>query len=265
VSIVGDPLPWVKTHDKFRFREGELTIWAGVNGNGKSLVMGQAAIWFGSPVMIASMEMQPKSTVKRNLRQPTGVEKPSRQYAEAVMDQLKGQLFIYNHVGTVRHDSILGACHYAAQEKGCKHLMIDSLVKCGFKTDDYNGQKNFVDKLTELAKEHNVHVHLVVHMRKGHNETDQPDKFDIKGAGEITDLADNVLILNRNLIKEKQFREQSRSYDELAPDVFIRVAKHRHGEWDGQWGLWWHEASQQWTARQGQAMPWPSPEGQWRH
>ena len=41
VKIYGDPMPWQKTHDDFRFREGEVTIWAGVNGQGKSLVMGQ--------------------------------------------------------------------------------------------------------------------------------------------------------------------------------------------------------------------------------
>ena len=56
VNSVGDKLPWPKTHDLFRFREGELTIWAGVNGNGKSLVMGQTALWLmrHTPVLIAS-------------------------------------------------------------------------------------------------------------------------------------------------------------------------------------------------------------------
>ena len=62
VNSVGDKLPWVKTHNMFRFREGELTIWAGVNGNGKSLVMGQTALWLmrHTPVLIASMEMSPR-------------------------------------------------------------------------------------------------------------------------------------------------------------------------------------------------------------
>ena len=40
ISSTGDKMPWAKTQSKFRFRPGELTIWAGVNGNGKSLVMG---------------------------------------------------------------------------------------------------------------------------------------------------------------------------------------------------------------------------------
>jgi twinkle protein len=30
-------LPWVKSHDSFYFRPGEMTVWAGQNGQGKSL------------------------------------------------------------------------------------------------------------------------------------------------------------------------------------------------------------------------------------
>ena len=72
MALVGDCLPWTKTWDKFRFREGELTIWAGVNGNGKSLVMGMAALFFTTPVVIASMEMLPEATIARMVRQATG-------------------------------------------------------------------------------------------------------------------------------------------------------------------------------------------------
>ena len=236
---IGDPLPWVKTWEKFRFRDGELTIWAGVNGNGKSLVMGQAALFFNYPVVIASMEMLPEATLARMIRQASGTPNPARGYAEKIVNSLVGKVWLYNQVGTVQQRALFGMVRYAARELGVKHVMVDSLVKCGLGVDDYNSQKNFVDQLTSLAKDEGVHIHLVVHMRKMSSERDMPDKHSIKGAGEITDLADNVLIVSRNTSDENPECTQ--------PTGFIRVAKHRHGEWEGTWGFWFHEPSQQWV------------------
>ena len=260
VTLFGDRMPWDKTTEHFRFRESELTIWAGVNGNGKSLVMGQCALWLAkeSPVCIASMEMPPEATLARMLRQACGSDRPSRAYGEKLMQYLDKSLFIYNQLGTVSREAILGAIHFAAKERGVKHFMIDSLVKCGLGTDDFNGQKQFVDQLSNAAKEHKIHIHLVVHIRKGKSEKDKPDKFDIKGAGEITDLADNVLIVSRNLGKEELKRGGS-DYDVDAPDAYIRVVKQRHGEWEGTWLFWWHEKAQQWLPkRTTMSMPFPN-------
>ena len=37
-------MPWVKTHSDVKFRLGEVTVYAGSNGGGKSLVTGQIAL-----------------------------------------------------------------------------------------------------------------------------------------------------------------------------------------------------------------------------
>lgn len=41
VAIV---LPWSMTHPKFAFRDGEVTLWAGINGHGKSLMLSQVVL-----------------------------------------------------------------------------------------------------------------------------------------------------------------------------------------------------------------------------
>ena len=54
-------MPWRKTHALVQFRPGEVTV-GGANGNGKSLVTGQAGLSPGSQgekVCIASFEMKP--------------------------------------------------------------------------------------------------------------------------------------------------------------------------------------------------------------
>jgi twinkle protein len=254
--LTGDTLPWSKTWDKFRFRDGELTIWAGTNGSGKSLVMGMTALFMQNPVVIASMEMLPEATLARMVRQAAGVSNPSEPYIRDILHKLDNKVWIFNQVGNVSQNALFGMVKYAARELGIKHVMIDSLVKCGLGVDDYNAQKHFVDKLTSLAKDEKVHIHLVVHMRKLANENETPDKHSIKGAGEISDLADNVIIITRKTLNIDP--------ESTEPAGFIRIAKHRHGEWEGNWGFWFHDESQQWIANPSAgAIPFPAPNKQW--
>jgi twinkle protein len=38
-SYAGAKLPWTRTHTYLRFRPGEVTVWGGINGHGKSLLL----------------------------------------------------------------------------------------------------------------------------------------------------------------------------------------------------------------------------------
>ena len=83
-------------------------------------------------------------------------------------------------------------------------------------------------------------------MRKGESETKIPDKFDVKGAGELTDLVDNVMIVHRNKAKERR-AEANETVDHYEPDATLTVAKQRHGEWEGRINLYFHRDSQQYV------------------
>ena len=53
-------MPWTKTQDDFSFRLGEVTLYAGGNGGGKSLITGQIALHLikqKRKCVIASFEM----------------------------------------------------------------------------------------------------------------------------------------------------------------------------------------------------------------
>ena len=39
VGPIGDKLPWPKTFDKILLRNGELSVWAGITGHGKSMLL----------------------------------------------------------------------------------------------------------------------------------------------------------------------------------------------------------------------------------
>jgi len=257
VTAYGEKLPWLKTEDSVRLRNGEVSLWAGVNGHGKSLVLGQVLLWlpFEVKILIASLEMQPAATIERMVKQALGGAMPSRDYIKDFMDAADN-MTLYDQIDTVQPNRILGMIHYAAQELGIKHFMIDSLVKCGISPEDYAKQKEFVDRLCWAAKTEDVHIHLVHHMRKGNKEGDDLDKFDVKGAGEITDLVDNVFIVQRNKFKEEKIQNNIH-VEPLEPDQIIRVVKQRHGEWEGKIALYFHkEANRFLSGPDSKHMPW---------
>jgi twinkle protein len=120
--------------------------------------------------------------------------------------------------------------------------MVDSLAKCGFAEDDYNGQKDFVDKLMEFAGKFEVHVHLVVHIRKQKDEQQMPGKMDIKGSGAISDMVDNVFIWWRN--KEKEIaRGKGETVSENNPDAQLNCVKQRETGNEPNFGLFFHPDS----------------------
>ena len=257
-------LPWPKTHDHFAFRQGEITLWAGINGHGKSLVTGQCSLSLmgqGQKVCIASFEMKPRKTLERMARQWTGMQPARMHEPPEVIDAYKlscrtfgdwtnSRLWLYDQQGTVDPQTIVAVTRYCAKELGIQHMFIDSLMKCVKGEDDYNGQKYLVDELCAIAKDHEMHIHLIHHIKKLANEETVPGKFDAKGSGAITDQVDNMLIHWRNKEKETK-RALEEPIDESDPDAMLICTKQRNGEWEGRIHLWFDKESQQFVENLG--------------
>ena len=255
-------LPWPSTLDGFAFRPGEVTVWAGSNGGGKSLMTGQAVLGLlkqGQRCCIASFEMKPKMTAKRMIRQFAGkslesthyVKTPKQQRIEAYLrfkEFINGNLFVYDQQGTVDSQKIEALVWHCATKLEIDHVVIDSLMKCVSGEDDYNAQKNFVDKLCSLARDHDIHIHLVHHIRKLSSEEVRPSKTDLRGSSAITDQVDNVLLVHRNKRKEHAIAA-GRDYDHQEPDCFLMCEKQRNGEGEPWFDLWYHKDSQQFIDR----------------
>ena len=71
-------------------------------------------------------------------------------------------------------------------------------MKCVGGEDSYNEQKMFVDELTAVARDYDIHIHLVHHIRKLGNDETRPSKFDLRGSSSIADQVDNVLLMWRD-------------------------------------------------------------------
>ena len=216
----GDKLPFLKCGD-MRFRKGEITIWSGYNGHKKSMFLGQVCIGFsaqGKRVCIASPEMQPKKTLKRMCRQFAGVSEPTGMVQDQFFNFIK-DTWLYDQSGTLQARKLLSIIRYTKQELNIDHFVIDSLMKCGISEDDLNKQKWFVDELATVAKDLDIHIHLVAHQRKPMDTEAKPgSKYGTAGSANITNLADNVIVIFENQKEERTYDhlvlvEKQRNYD----------------------------------------------------
>lgn len=227
------------------FTPGEVTIWAGFNGSGKSMLQGQVLAEIamrGAKTCIASFEMKPARTLARIARQVTRTSMPSKASVDAFLRETGGAIWVYDQQGTVRSEMMLAVVKHCAEQLKVKHIAIDSLMKCVRGEDDYNGQKEFVDALTACARDYDVHIHLVHHLRKGETDERLPTRTDLRGSVAISDLADNVLLVWRNKKKERD-HQAGKQVAETDPDAVLICDKNRNGDWEGRVKLWFDRAT----------------------
>ncbi|MDQ3057256.1 MAG: AAA family ATPase, partial [Pseudomonadota bacterium] len=250
----GIALPWGKAKGALSFRMGEVIVLAGINGHGKSEVAGHIvvqAIHDQFRACVASMEFRPQKWLKRMVRQACGMERPADAFIGHAVRWMGERLWVFDTTGTAKADVILETFGYAAKRYGVELFVIDNLAKCGFAEDDYNGQKLFVDKLTDFAKTYDVAVILVAHMRKGQNENEDAGKMGVKGSGAITDMVDTVLSVWRNKPKEERIRVAESKGEAVAedefgkPDALLTCSKQRNGEDEPKIALWFDKGSHQ--------------------
>ena len=251
--VQGAKLPWMKTQHDVGLVAGDLSIWAGINGHGKSTILLQACAGFiaqGEPVCIASLEMPVIETLFMVACQVARCE-PSPEFTGKFLQWAGERLWLFNQKGSVSQDAILGAIRWSAEPRGVKHFVIDNLLlvsdgESGERA--MNSQKTFVENLKRVADDAQVHIHLVHHVRKGESEHDRPNKFDLKGSGAIADLADQIFIVWRNKKREMYFQNPSRKPDpdlEGAAGATLAVVKNRRVGIEKTYALWFDRASKQ--------------------
>jgi len=199
-------LPWAKTHDLIRLRPGEISIWAGVNGHGKSAVVGHVvgyAAMNDTRCCVASMEWRTPLWLARMGKQIAGVSRPSKAFSDHIALQYRDSLWAFDVTGSAKASQILNVFAYARRRYRIELFVIDNLTKCGFSDDDYAGQKKFVEALADFARTNDCHVMLVAHMRKTEGEDRPSGKMGVKGSGGITDMAATVVEVWRNKAREK--------------------------------------------------------------
>ena len=237
----GHKTPWEATKGKFAFREQELTVWTGFKGHGKSLVISQIIESFitdQKKVFIISPEFPPHRVLHRMMIQSLGLDNMNTKAGWAYLDAINELVWLYDQQSSLRPIDVVALCRYAVEVHGVSHILIDSLMKCGIAPDDYAGQKKFVDTLQQVAHKNPVHIHLVAHARKGSDDHKIAGLHDIKGASDIADLAENVIVIWRNKQKEMGTGLAEE------PDCIVKIEAQRNGDgWIGMIPLWFRKST----------------------
>lgn len=243
----GKSLGWLKTEDRFRVRNSELTILTGVSGHGKSMWLSQVILSLlrqNTKCLIASLEMRPVLTLGRMINQTLGSPEPTDDYIRKFCSRAAEKLYIYDQLGTTTSDDMIATLYYGKHILGVEVFVIDSLMKISnISEESLEAQKLFTDRLAVTARDLQVQIFLVAHTRKMKDETEIPDATNIMGSSHIRNLCDNIICVWRNRYKEKLIEEGKTSDDELKiiPDAKVFVQKNRNGQWEGSFNFWFSQ------------------------
>ena len=252
----GYETPYTNLRGKLLFRPGEMSLWTGATGSGKSQVLSDCTVhWIskGAKVCLASLEMAPAQSLKRMVKQAGGVDRPTEGYLRATMDFIGQGLWLYTRVGKSGVTELLEVFSYARMKYGCDTFVIDSLMRMGIPKDDYVGQEKAVFEIVDWAIRHNVHIHLVAHARKAGQTGGVPQSEDVGGASEIGSNAFNILGIWRNRRREDEVKSSDpeiAAKAEATAGVILNVSKQRNGDYEGKCGLWFDQENYRYRSDQ---------------
>lgn len=211
------------------FFAGELSVWTGKRGIGKSTILSQLlleAIDQGHKVCAYSGELDRAQFREWAYLQAAGPEHigyredsltgkrlptVTPQVDKLISEWLHERFWLFDLERNTRHDpeAILGQFAYAKMRCGADVFLVDNIMSVDFdyKRDaDFNRiQSQFTQTLATFAKRQHVHVHLVVHPRKSSSgKAGEVTADDVHGSGDITNRADNVFFLTTRAVEEQQ-------------------------------------------------------------
>ena len=237
---------WEKLDEEdIKFRPNELWGVCGINGHGKSMWLNQLAlnaVQQDQKVLIASMEMTPKATMGRMVRQAAGSANPPQPYRKKLLEWMCPNLWLFVDKLTPKPEDLMSCFEYAYRRYGINTFIVDSLTNM-VRQDDYEGQQKFIEKLVNFKLSFPVTVFIVTHVRKGESEYSAPNKYDVKGSGSITDLADGFLSVWKNKRKTEQLEQAEMLGEEPDEqytkqwDMYLEVLKNRNGQYEGKVGF----------------------------
>lgn len=220
----------------FYFRNGEVTLWSGMSGHGKSTMLSTVMLRLlsqGTPFFVCSLEYKPEKLVEMMAR--IMYRRPISADEGADFLNIMGQHFCFSDVvGEISPQKLISLMRSAYARHGAAHFFIDSLMRVAGLDEDYPAQGHFVNELQAVAKETGGHIHLVAHPRKI-DEANRARKMDVKGSTMLVNNADNVVTMRRNTEKRDLIErgELTDEKDAAMHDAEFAVEKQRETGWEG--------------------------------
>jgi twinkle protein len=239
-------------------RTGEVNIWTGIPGCGKSSILNQIMLNVleqGNKGLVYSPELPDKQykrwTCCQLLKDAKGsfnkyydkilkqdVFYVKKEIADKMSAWLDKQLRYITGEKSLTDKELLRIIVKEIKRNDVKFIVIDNLMKVIFENliNLYEQQKDFLNELSKISKKYNVSINLVAHPKK-HNK-DEPDQFDIAGTSNIPNLVDNIFYFRRitkRCIESDNWKRKADHFEEHNISTLIIALKSREGEKIGSW------------------------------
>ena len=208
------------------FYAGQLITLTGKRGTGKSTfasMLAVAALWQDWKVLLYSGELADYE-VKRwmdfqiagedAVQQKVYASNVSYYLDAAALRQIanwyRHKLYIVDNAAMAEQENcdLCTEIEQAVRAYGVQFVIVDNLMTALESEDElYRAQSKFVKRLKALAQKLQIVILLVAHPRK--NNGKELDNDDISGSGDITNLSDTVISLDRT--KPEQAKEPSKT------------------------------------------------------
>jgi len=232
-EYVGLPIQFPSFDKLMRFRQGEVTVLSGENFTGKSELLNQLILYHvtRAKAFIVSPEMLVFRTMHNMTCQALAKGLPTEREISDFLDFAHNQIYLLDQQSSFTPAMLINLIRYVKDVYDVDFVVIDSLMKCGMdENSEHEKVKWFIDNLCITAKNLGIHIFLVAHNKKP-LQGQKPSKYDTKGSGSISDLADNSLIMWRNFAKEDALMEGCDRAEaeewEQKPDAKIIIDKQR--------------------------------------
>lgn len=193
------------------FKRKHVSVWSGYRGSAKTTVLNtlilnaaqkeyKTALWTGELdgdeekkwlyLQAAGKTYNRQTTVKNFYYTPDNI-------CEKIDPWIDQYMWIFNNNYGNNFQQIIDQLKKLKAEQDIDVAIFDNLMTLDI--DDLNGdkndrQKNLMQTLTQVARELDIHIHIVAHPNKSGNFL-RPNN--ISGTGHIPDLAQNVFIMHR--------------------------------------------------------------------
>ncbi|MEA1972240.1 MAG: DnaB-like helicase C-terminal domain-containing protein [Candidatus Cloacimonadota bacterium] len=229
-------------HGGFRF--GELIIWTGHPGTGKSTILQQESINFikqGEKICVYSAEMMNKKILKNMYRQCSGQNRlkkrqsnfydgyyyyPKKENVDKINKWMNENFYLVKDDFDTYSNNLFEIFAQVVLRKGVRVFVIDNLMTVVRQSADINhNQSEFIKKCSAFAKTYKVQIHVIAHQRKLTTDQKQKNNFHptedgIAGSANIKNLADVVIGLAR-------VPDSVKNQDNILYDSEITIFKER--------------------------------------
>ena len=225
------------------FPFASLTLLSGRSGAGKTSLIDQIilnSIDNGYKTFLFSLEMSSGTSAnwmnliasgRRNLvvRQAQNGKKfyaASPEAKRKIADRYKNMIYSYKDDESNSVDKVFEAMEACVRRKNCRVCVIDNLMMLDLQSSEAEkntAQTTLINRLIRFAKEYNVAIFLVCHLRKSQGGFDAAGLDEIAGSSNIGNLSMRSITLKR--ITDKQKKDPKFAYANYS--VIASVSKDR--------------------------------------